>query len=290
MEDENIALDADLDAELQQQLDAINSKTTAETSGVPVEPKTTEETSQDNSVETTASPVVTEEAKAEGSDTQTEQDEYDFKAPIRGKFESEDSYQVRLEIAEKIRERNLAKDQGEKDLLQKELKALRSELSNIGLNEKFTRSHQTNENSNDASPDDSNALLKQAEAIVEKKFFEKEITSTLNNFVSTTKELQNEVTRDVFFDFVESNFNWQGKSGSDLSKVLTLAKEAFFRKPETLQERVLKSANVQEKVNAMQFPGGSASKAGLSPEMQASFDELKSQGLSDDQAMTLISD
>jgi hypothetical protein len=72
--------------------------------------------------------------------------------------------------------------------------------------------------------------------------------------------------------------------------VLELARENMFRPAETLQERVLKGANVQEKVNAMQFPGGTVTKADYSPEVRKSIDELKATGMSEEKALELLAD
>jgi hypothetical protein len=117
-----------------------------------------------------------------------------------------------------------------------------------------------------------------------------EVKSTLDNFVDRHYELKDEDVREVFFDFVESNYNWQNKSGKDLMTVLELARESMFKPSESIQDRVLKGANVQEKVNAMQFPGGTIAKAALSPDMQKSIDELKATGMSEEKALELLSD
>jgi hypothetical protein len=284
--DMSIDDDAALDAQLQSQLDSINNKPAAEPSAPPAEAKPAASQPQvEAGAKDTSSPVSTNEAKAEGSQYQ-EGDKYDFRAPIRGSDESEDSYQVRLEIAEKIRERNLATTEADKANIQNELRELRNELKQIGSSEKFIKSqhNQTND-----APSDGNDVLAQARQLVQQEFAAREVTSTLNGFVSKHNELQDPATRDVFFEFVESNFNWQGKTGQDLQKVLDMAHQTMFRRSNNVQERVLKSANVQEKVNAMQFPGGSAGRPGLSPEVQSSIDELKAQGMTEQQALDLIS-
>jgi len=72
--------------------------------------------------------------------------------------------------------------------------------------------------------------------------------------------------------------------------VLELARESMFKPSETIQERVLKGANVQEKVNAMQFPGGTIAKTDYSPEMRKDLDELIATGLSEEKAVELLSD
>ena len=290
MEDNDLnlsAAEAQEEAQIAQQLAEINqSKGLAVTPVTPAESETVEPASQEVSTEDTSSQVSAQEDKSKGSEGQQES-EYDFRAPIRGKFESDESYQVRFEIAQKIQERNNAKSQADYNKIQEEIKSLRSELSSIGLNEKITRSH--NNHTVGASPE-SNDSLAQVHDLIRKEFETREISSTLNNFVAKHKELQDEVTRDVFFDFVENNFNYQGKTGQDLARVLELARSAMFRKSESIQDRVLKSANVQEKVNAMQFPGGTVTRQGMSPELQKAHEELKGQGLSEEQISVLLSD
>ncbi len=114
------------------------------------------------------------------------------------------------------------------------------------------------------------------------------IKNTLESFVSRHPELKDADVREVFFDFVDSNYNWSGKTGKDLMTVLELARENMFKPSETIQERVLKGANVQEKVNAMQFPGGTNIRTGHSPEKQKALDELKGTGISESMALELL--
>ena len=117
-----------------------------------------------------------------------------------------------------------------------------------------------------------------------------EVKSTLEKFVDRHTELKDEDTREVFFDFVDSNYNWQNKSGKELMTVLELARESMFKPSESIQERVLKGADVQNKVNAMQFPGGTIAKQEYSPEMSNSIKELVATGLSEEKAIELLSD
>ena len=128
------------------------------------------------------------------------------------------------------------------------------------------------------------------EQIIQKERLSMEVKGTLDKFIDRHGELKDEDTREVFFDFVDSNYNWQNKSGKQLMTVLELARENMFKPSETIQERVLKGANVQEKVNAMQFPGGTVSKQSYSPEMQKSIDELKATGISEEKAVELLSE
>jgi hypothetical protein len=134
------------------------------------------------------------------------------------------------------------------------------------------------------------ATKEDIENIVQKERLAANVKSTLDQFVGRHDELKDEDTREVFFDFVDSNYNWQNKSGKELMTVLELARESMFKPSETIQERVLKGANVQEKVNAMQFPGGTIAKTPYSPEMAASIKEMVATGMSEEKAIELLSD
>jgi hypothetical protein len=134
------------------------------------------------------------------------------------------------------------------------------------------------------------ATKEDIEAIVQRERQAVEVKSTLERFVDRHPELKDVDTREVFFDFVDSNYNWQNKGSKELMTVLELARENMFRPAETIQERVLKGANVQEKVNAMQFPGGTVNKPDHSPELRKSIDELKATGMSEEKALELLAD
>jgi len=134
------------------------------------------------------------------------------------------------------------------------------------------------------------ATKEDIEEIVQRQQLAGEVKATLNTFVGRHAELKDVDTREVFFDFVDSNYNWQNKSGKELMTVLELAQESMFKPSETITERVLKGADVQNKVNAMQFPGGTVAKTEYSPEMQKSIDEIKATGMSEEKALELLSD
>ena len=117
-----------------------------------------------------------------------------------------------------------------------------------------------------------------------------QVRNDLENFVGKHDELKDPDVREVFFDFVEENYAWQGKSGKALAATLEMAHENMFRPAESVQERVLKGADVQAKVNAMQFPGGTQGPTTHSPERQKEIDELKATGMSEEKAIELLSD
>ncbi len=117
-----------------------------------------------------------------------------------------------------------------------------------------------------------------------------EIQSDLTKFVDEAKELKDPDVREVFFDYVDANLNWQGKSGKELRAVLGMAYEAMFRPAESIQDRVLKGAKVAEKVNAMQFPGGTGNEPAIPADKKADIDALVATGMTKEKAMELVSD
>lgn len=255
-----------------------------------------EETPEVKKPEETSQPPV-DEKKSE---------EYDFRLPNKGKFESDESYEKRVELMDLVRRRKLAKTDEQRQLLSEEIKTAKSNLKNLNGTDRFT--NPLNQKSEEVpekplEPEDEalaadKERLKQLggvtkediEAIIQKERLSTDIKNTLDKFVERHTELKDEDTREVFFDFVDSNYNWQNKSGKELMTVLELARENMFKPSETIQERVLKGANVQEKVNAMQFPGGSIAKTTYSPEMRKSIDEIVATGLSEEKAIELLTD
>ena len=127
-------------------------------------------------------------------------------------------------------------------------------------------------------------------AVIAQTQFETAVRNDLQGFVGHHSELKDEDVREVFFDFVDQNYVWQGKSGKDLAATLEMAYENMFRPAESVTDRILKGANVAEKVGAMAFPGGTGKQTAHSPEMQKSIKELTDTGMSEDKALELLSE
>lgn len=252
----------------------------------PIEPKKEEESSEPQK------PVVEEKKEAE------------FRIPNKGKFESDESFEKRVELMDLVKRRKAAKTDDQKQLISEQIKTTKSQIKNLNgtdkfinpLNEKVVVDTEKKEEDDTIKADRERlkqlggATKEDIEEIVKKERLATEVKGTLDKFVDRHAEFKDEDTREVFFDFVDQNYNWANKSGKELMTVLELARESMFKPSETIQERVLKGANVQEKVNAMQFPGGTVTKAAHSPEMQKSIDELKATGMSEEKALELLSD
>lgn len=247
-------------------------------------------------------PVETKEE--ETSAPQTTEGEYDFRVPNKGKFESDESYEKRIELMDLVKRRKLAKSEEQKQAISEQIKTTKGQLKNLNGADKLLNSLNTEEKEVVSGDEDETlkadrerlkqlggATVEDIQNILQKERQTIEIKSTLERFIDRHSELQDEDTREIFFDFVDSNYNWQNKSGKDLMTVLELARESMFKPSESIQERVLTGANVQEKVNAMQFPGGTViTKPALSPDVKKSVDELMATGMSEEKALELISE
>ena len=286
--------ETELDKELEESMDSIKA-------GKVLTPKEEVKTEEDE--EETPEPKKSEDTSEPQTD-EKKSGEYEFRVPNKGKFESDESYEKRIELLDLVKRRKLAKTDEQRQQLAEEIKSAKSNLKTLNGTDRFTNPlNQNSEAVKEPLEEDETVLadkerLRQLggatkediEAIVQQERLATEVKNTLEKFVDRHLELKDEDTREVFFDFVDNNYNWQNKSGKELMTVLELARENMFKPSETIQERVLKGANVQEKVNAMQFPGGTIAKTNFSPEMSNSIKELTATGMSEEKAIELLSD
>ena len=292
MEEKNTVVEGDeavLDKELEETLSTIKNN-----AGNVPPASATAKTEDTPSTEPTGDAPKADEAKA---------DEYEFRIPNKGKLESDEAYEKRVELLDLVKRRKLAKSPEQRQELTEQINTTKGQLKAIGSGEKIisqNNSAETPEKPKEEDPDvkADRERLKQLggatrddvlEILKEERTFA-DTKNTLDTFISRHQEFKDADVREVFFDFVDSNFNWQGKNGKDLMTVLELARESMFKPSESIQERVLKGANVQEKVNAMQFPGGTIAKQDYSPEMRNSINELVATGMSEAKAIELLSE
>lgn len=233
-------------------------------------------------------------------------EEYDFRVPNKGKFESDESFEKRIELLDLVKRRKLAKTPELEKEISDQIKTVKGQIKNLNgadkiinpLNNKFGVDTKEPEKEEDEEIKADRERLKELggatkediQEILRQERFTTDVSNTLKTFTERHDVFKDEDVREVFFDFVESNYNWQEKSGKELLTVLELAREAMFKQPETIQDRVLKGADVQNKVNAMQFPGGTIAKGGMSQEMRSQVDEMMKTGMSEEKAIELLSD
>lgn len=292
--------DSEFDKSLEKSIESV--KAGNEPTPVKEEAKVEEtkvETPEAPKPEDTSTPPV-DEAKSEEVDPE----KYEFRVPNKGKFESDESFEKRVELLDLVKRRKLAKTDEQRQQLSEDIKATKSQIKGLNgtdrfvnpLNQKVEEPKPT-ELEDEALAADKERLKQLGGAtkediaeIVRKERLATDVKNTLDTFVERHNELKDEDTREVFFDFVDANYAWQDKGGKELMTVLELARESMFKPSESIQERVLKGANVQEKVNTMQFPGGTVAKTDYSPEMRKDLDELIATGMSEDKAIELLSD
>lgn len=246
--------------------------------------------------------------KKEGGDAGTppavekKEEGYEFRIPNKGKFESDESYELRIGLLDLVKRRKAATTPEAKQQLSDEITKTKGQLRTLNTPDRINNLN--NEVPKTEIRKDDPALAADLERlkelggatkediqeVIRQERFVSDQKSTLENFVSRHSELKDADVREVFFGFVDSNYNWADKSGTELMTVLELARENMFKPSESIQERVLKGADVQQKVNAMQFPGGTGNEKGFSPEMRKSIDELKAVGYSEEKALELLSD
>lgn len=232
--------------------------------------------------------------------------EAEIRIPNKGKFESDEAYEKRIELFDLVKARKAAVTLEAKAALSDKIRAAKGELKTLGAAERFTQPRtdgaptgetgSTGEADPELAADQERlrqlggATKEDIQALLQQDRHDTAVRTDLQSFVGKHAELKDEDVREVFFDFVENNYVWQGKAGKELLTVLELAHEAMFKPAETVTERVLKAAGVAEKVNAMQFPGGTGARTTHSPEMQQSIKELTATGMSEDKALELLSE
>lgn len=234
------------------------------------------------------------------------EDKYEFRVPNKGKFESDETYEKRIELLDLVKRRKLATTEEQKQIISDQIKTTKNQIKTLNGADRFINPLDKGEDKTEVKEDVVDEALKadqerlkqlggvtkeDMQAMIQQERQAAEVKSTLDSFIGKHPELSDADVREVFFDFVDSNYNWQNKGGKDLMTVLELARESMFKPSETIQERVLAGANVQEKVNAMQFPGGTViTKPAMSSEVKKSVDELVATGMSEEKALQLISD
>jgi len=296
IQDVNTQIDeAALDAELAAALESVKAGQTLEAApqGQPEEAKPISPTGE--AAPPDGAPSDPQAAVPPGED--------EFRIPNKGKFESDESYEKRVELFDLVKRRKAANTPDAKQALSEKIAETKGDLKTLGVTERFTQ--KKGEETPIGQPGEVDPQLASDQArfkelggatkediaeMLRQDRMATEIQSDLQKFVNKHPNLQDEDVREVFFDFVQANYVWQGKSGKELTATLEMARENMFRPSESMQDRVLKGANVSEKVNAMQFPGGSTTRQAFSTEKQKSIDEMKATGMSEEKAIELLSD
>jgi len=240
-----------------------------------------------------------DEAPVKNSDEAT----MDFKLPLKSKFESDEVYEKRVELMEHIQKKKVAVTEEQKQNLSDKIQGTRNDIRELSISQKkesINNPKEIVEIPEDIDPQTKadlerlkelgGATKEDIQQILQEERDKQSVNNTLEGFVERHPMFKDQDTRDVFFDFVDNNYNWQNKSGKELMTVLELAKENMFKPAEGIQDRVLKSANVAEKVNTMQFPGGTNTQSNIPDGDEAAVAELMAAGMSEKKALELLED
>lgn len=302
----NDAIDeAALDAEIEKSVADVNA-------GKVIQPQVENQTEEKESTEeggteqngaTGSAGDTNESGEGNGNSQVADTKGTEFRVPNKGKFESDEAYEKRIELFDLVKRRKSATTPEAKQKISEEISKTKGDLKILGESQKnYPQNGETNKNDTVEDPTIvadrerlkalGGATKEDIQEAVRQDRFETQVKTDLNSFVEKHKDqLNDEDVREVFFDFVDQNYNWAGKSGKDLTTTLELAYESMFKPAETITDRLIKGVGVQEKVNAMQFPGNTGGGSGNSftPEQKQSIAEMKATGMSEEKAIELIS-
>lgn len=283
--DDEAALDALIDADV--------SKIRAEQPGAanPSEPATDPKGEEGAGDPTAKDPIDPQVPADQGAQPTDNAPAFELKTPVKGKFESDASFEIRQNLFELVKQKKAARDPGEASDIERQIAEIREGFKTIKTitNPKDSNAPEVVQPS-PAAQDDSVVRKEDLPKILEEMRAETEAKVTIDSFFEKHPELSDKDVRDAFTDFFDLNFKLEGKDSKGISQVLEIAHAAMFRPNESIQERVIAGANVNEKVNAMQFPGGTLVQTGLTPEQDASVKEMVAAGVPEDKARELILD
>lgn len=224
------------------------------------------------------------------SQTGNQSDASEFKLPVKGKFESDESFELRMQLFDLVKQKKAAGSQEEKDGIQRQIKELRHQMSEA-LRSPSTRS-QSSISNDDASPEEAEVGNQNNRYLTEQDLIEfnqrAQNKVVIDSFFEKHPEFKDPDVKEVFVNFFDANYKLDGKDAKGVATVLELARSAMFKPSETIQERTLKAAQVQDKVNAMQFPGSTGGGDTFTPEQKASIDEMVSAGVPREKAIELV--
>lgn len=290
--------ETELDAVLEQSIGAVKA-------GQTLEDNPQGQTDETGSAGDTDTGEPAKTGEADGGSQVENKDSEELRIPNKGKFESDEAYEKRIELFDLVKRRKSATTLEARQELTAQINKTKGELRTIGTEQPITPLNNPTSETGAAGEEEDPVLVADRERLkqlggmtkdeIDAYMAEKQLATdtknTLDTFISANKELEDPDIREIFFEFVENNYQWQGKTGKALLGILDMARDSYFKPSESIQDRVLKGAGVQDKVNAMQFPGSTQSASnGLSPEKRASVEELKATGMSEEKALELLSD
>jgi len=208
--DVSVNEDAELDAELESTIAEIKAGNEPQPK-VEVKPEETKE-------ETPKTPEG--EEPSEPQKVEVKKDEYDYRIPNKGKFESDEAFEKRTELMDLVKKRKLAKTDEQRQDLTDQIKTAKSQLKNLNGSDKkiINPLNQVGETPKEEEDETlkadkerlrelGGATKEDIQEIIQQERLANEVKNTLDKFVDRHSELKDEDVREVFFDFVESNYN-----------------------------------------------------------------------------------
>lgn len=167
--------------------------------------------------------------------------------PVRATDEPDWKYEYRMEIWEKQQALKNASSDSERTAIKSDMTSIRKEMAQ--------RARETEEVEYTEQPQQDIA------SIVEFELNKREQIQTIDraeaDFLKRHPELKNPIAYDNFIQFVGENFNLQGKTYKGITAQLEMAHEILF--PKNVQKRMEEAKKVEDKMNAVDFSGSTAS-------------------------------
>jgi len=215
-----------------------------ETTEVPVE-SPTQPTDVIEESSPSQEPVV--ESITEQEPTVVSQETLPEGAPVRASDEPDWKFNYRIEIWEKQQALKNASSESERKEIKSEMTTIRKDMANRARVE-------TDEDEELPTQQNISELVQQE---LNRREQIQSIDKAEADFLKRHPEVKNPLVYDEFINFVGENFILSGKSYNGITAILEMAHETLF--PKNIQKKILESKKVEEKMNAVDFSGSTAS-------------------------------
>lgn len=168
-------------------------------------------------------------------------------APVRASDEPDWKFNYRIEIWEKQQALKNASSESERKEIKSEMTSIRKDMANRARVE-------TDEYDEPSTQQNISELVQQE---LNRREQIQSIDKAEADFLKRHPEVKNPLVYDEFINFVGENFILSGKSYNGITAILEMAHETLF--PKNIQKKILESKKVEEKMNAVDFSGSTAS-------------------------------
>jgi hypothetical protein len=162
--------------------------------------------------------------------------------PVKTIDEPDWKYEYRLEIWEKQQLLKQAKSDSERIEIKNDINSVRKEIA-----------QRAKEQVPEFDPNDIEQVI---ERKLEMREQVKNIDQAESDFIKRHPEMRNESLYNSFVEYVADTYNIQNKSYKALTAILESSYETLY--PKNIQERINKAKEVEQKIQAVDFSGSSA--------------------------------